>query len=137
MDPEYVRINILTRYSQLIETINKYIDKTNLQIVYSDTPHYENFLVIGNSCVCVGQKSVKETGLSSTTFIYEPSIIGKEIDQFDIEFKDHAGLILNLEETQSKDHSSKELKVKVLERLKLSEKEIKNELRKLSTKSTQ
>jgi hypothetical protein len=124
-----IRNNILPRYARLIEVIEKYRDARNFQIVSSTND--KNVLIIGNRAVCIGEKAVRERGYKNTVFKYDTQIIGKEIDAFDREFRDNAGVILKKETTQSIDHSSPELKEKVIEKLKRSSAKIEREIRKL------
>lgn len=124
----YVEKNILPRYNRLIEVIQQNAENEKFQIVHADAPHFDNLIIIGNKLICKGEKRANEKGFKSTTFIYNPSEIGTEIFRFDEEFKANAGLILKKENTQSKDHSSKELKDKVIVRLKKSIEGIRKEL---------
>ncbi|MGC1374610.1 MAG: hypothetical protein WA821_00185 [Anaerolineales bacterium] len=124
-----IKNNILPRYARLIEVIEKYRDARNFQIVSSTND--KNVLIIGNRAVCIGEKAVRERGYKNTVFKYDTQIIGKEIDAFDREFRDNAGVILKKETTQSNDHSSPELKEKVIEKLKRSSAKIEREIRKL------
>jgi len=130
---EFVESNILPRYEQLISIIRKNLTRPNLQIVYVHRLRHDNILIIDESRVFIGSKRIREKGFPHTTLIYDPAVIRNEIHEFDIQFKDTTGAFLGIEDPGSDVYGSKDLKNRVIERLKESQREVKRRLGRLST----
>lgn len=87
VNKEFVKINILTRYDELIKTIEEQRNNPNLQIVYAHRLPQDNLLILGESRVFIGRKRIREKGFPHTTLVYDPVVIHGEVYEFDILFR--------------------------------------------------
>jgi hypothetical protein len=88
---DFVRFNILPRYEQLIETIIENLKCSNFQIVYSDRLKYPNLLVIDERVAFLGDRRLYESGFPKTEINRDPTIVKREIRDFDTLFQECHG----------------------------------------------
>jgi hypothetical protein len=107
----------------LIQTLNQALDKKNVQFVYASRLAHDN-LLIDDKQIFIGARRVREWGFSSTTIIHDPTAVQNEIKEFDLTFKEVAEAILQRQNVNSEEFGSRDLKLKVIEHLRLCETQI-------------
>ena len=121
----FVESNILPRYEQLIKSLRKYLSASNLHIAFSHKLPHDNFLLVGESIALIGRKRLRERGFPQTTIVYDPAIIRDGAQDFDAQFHEVIGVILKVDDPKPEDYGSEALKLKVIERLRESQREVK------------
>jgi hypothetical protein len=80
---------------------------------------------VGESIALIGRKRLRERGFPQTTIVYDPAIIRDGAQDFDAQFHEVIGVILKVDDPKPEDYGSEALKLKVIERLRESQREVK------------
>ena len=126
--PEFIEANILPRYERLISTISNNSRNSNLQVVYTHRLSHANLLIIGEKRTFIGRTRLRQIGFPQTTVISDPAVIQGHAYEFDIDFKEAAADILQVDEPTEDDFGSELLKQKVVEYLKGCQRRVKRML---------